>query len=400
MSETSWPSPQPNGSLAGDFLRAEQTLRPADAPTRARMFYLLTGRQAPSSGPALPSGEALREDRAPDTAPAGFGDSPQVAWMDDAGGAATGEPLFLDDERDESEAIADETVDDQAANDEERDDEPKPPDLLPDDRPPTDPAPPDAPPPTPPAPERHGPPLRTELEVEQAPMTATAPAWVQAMVEQGTTLQRPKADAARLPDPPSLFVPARTRSILVAALSVSRPEGRIDVPALVQHVARGAVPTRVPRRPVPSLAYGVQLLVDRSPAMRPYRRDARALEADVRRVVGAARLDVLRFAGSPWRGAGRGSKRRWTSYADDHVPPPGTSVLCVTDLGLGVPPSGPLPPPPADWLRLGRLLARRACPLVLLVPYGPARWPAPLAHALALVHWDPRTTAATVKSAR
>jgi hypothetical protein len=68
------------------------------------------------------------------------------------------------------------------------------------------------------------------------------------------------------------------------------------------------------------------------------------------------------------------------------LPPPGTPVLVVTDLGIAAPRSGS-PPEPADLLDHHRQLVQASCGVHYLVPYPPERWPARL-RALPILHWS------------
>lgn len=162
----------------------------------------------------------------------------------------------------------------------------------------------------------------------------------------------------------------------------------MDLPLLVERSANGEVLSEIPRLPQPTLAHGVQLLVDRSSALTLYSADQKWLLDKIQRVVGAGKISVLEFAGSPLLVFNPENLEALEPYLDCRMPPPGTVVATLTDLGIGRPTSISARSTVAQWLELGRRLHLRQCPLVAFVPYGPARWPAALREAFTIVHWD------------
>lgn len=194
-------------------------------------------------------------------------------------------------------------------------------------------------------------------------------------------------------DPPvdPLLAPRGTRGILTMALVTDLDDGALDTDRLVDAIARGAFPPRLPRRPHRSLSAGVQLLVDLSPTMLPYRTDLVALIGDVHRVVGKDRVSVLRFAGDPWH-VGPGRRTTWAPFV---APQAGQPVLAVTDLGLGTGGSATT----VAWLRLARALDHARCPLIALTPQPATAIPPRLRRAIAVVEWDRATTAASAARA-
>lgn len=197
------------------------------------------------------------------------------------------------------------------------------------------------------------------------------------------------------PVPDSLLDPRQARAILFHALGTRVADGPVDVGALVRARAAGRPLPVVPRARRSTLSHGVQVLVDRGEGMLPFLDDVRQLLAAVRRVVGAARVSVLDFQGSPLRGAGTGSRRRWRPYAAQ-LPAPGTVVLAVTDLGARGARLRRDTAHPAEWAALAGRLRRHGCPLRALVPYPPARWPGGLSRELGIIPWDRGTGAGLV----
>ncbi|MGH9945328.1 MAG: hypothetical protein ACRD9R_23500 [Pyrinomonadaceae bacterium] len=190
-----------------------------------------------------------------------------------------------------------------------------------------------------------------------------------------------------------LFVPRWTRGILTAALSTADEDGPPNVEELVEALASGRPIRRLPLLKRPTMRRGVQLLIDKSPAMLPYKSDAAWLEQEIKRTVGREGVQALGFSGVP-RKAGPGPRDGWQTY---RPPPPGTPVLALTDFGIGRPPFYDDLPAPDDWREFAAALRRANCPLVALVPYAPARWPRGLKRRLKIIQWDRRTTAASVR---
>ena len=205
-----------------------------------------------------------------------------------------------------------------------------------------------------------------------------------------------------------LLLPRWTRALLFAALATLRPEGAPDLERITAELARLRPLARLPREPWPTLSRGVQVLVDKGEAMAPFGADQARLAREIRRLASRGLCRVLRFAGCPRLGrderepgaplveAGPGGRETWTAY----VPPPaGTTVVLLTDLGIGRATGGGERTGEAVWLAFLRSLRAAGCPAVALVPYPRERWPARLARAVPILYWDRRTSVATVRRA-
>jgi hypothetical protein len=210
-------------------------------------------------------------------------------------------------------------------------------------------------------------------------------------------LPLPEASEFIAPVPDSLLVPTWTRSILGSALATLSGNGPLDMERLVRGVAHGIPLRRVPRRSLPTLAKGVQMLVDKSDTMLPFASDQDDLLRQVEAVVGRERLAVLHFEGCPSWGAGVGLRSEWKDYLESHRPPRGTSVLLVTDLGIGGNRYGRRSATPAEWHNFAEQLYRHGCPVVAMVPYGQCRWPPELTRCIKLLAWDRTTSTQTVR---
>ncbi|MBS0346182.1 MAG: hypothetical protein JSR69_06930 [Proteobacteria bacterium] len=203
--------------------------------------------------------------------------------------------------------------------------------------------------------------------------------------------------AEALPFDP-LIDPARARETVGAAIALRRAGKTIDVARLVDAVARGAPPARLPYRATWSPRAGVQVLLDGGEGMTPFFDDQLWLIRQLARNVGAELMRVYRYHGNPLRGVRELPRQRYAppaypasprpqrappllAYAP---PPPGTPVLVLGDLGLGRgDESAGLP----DWSAWAQQLATRRCPPLVLLPWSPAHWPK-LPRCLALAYWD------------
>jgi hypothetical protein len=172
----------------------------------------------------------------------------------------------------------------------------------------------------------------------------------------------------------------------VATLLAGRDApGEIDLVATIRAVAARRPLTTVPRRRRWRTSQGMHLHIDNGPALEPFRSDVEDLRRALVSVAAAHAITEYGFVGDP-RWITRparvlGSRRRVALAA--RLPPPGTPVLVVTDLGIAVPRSGMLPEPEA-FLDHHRRLREAGCHVHYLVPYPADRWPV---DDLPVLHW-------------
>jgi hypothetical protein len=201
-----------------------------------------------------------------------------------------------------------------------------------------------------------------------------------------------QAEPARRTKPLPLLplLPARvTPGILTGAVATDAGDGPPDVDALVELVARRRFSEAVPRIVRASLFRGVQLLLDRSPAMSPFARDVTELAQLARLVVGHD-VKAISFADHPLDRLPRDGTR----YAP---PRPGTPVLALSDLGIGQPPGHLRADARDSWPPLAEMLRRRGSELVVFVPYPRSRWP--VLPGVRMIPWDTTTSPADVTRA-
>lgn len=189
-----------------------------------------------------------------------------------------------------------------------------------------------------------------------------------------------------------LFRPRAERAILVEMLSTTSRDGEMDLPRLLSGLLRGRPMRRLPRRPRRHLRRGVYLFADVSEGMAVYRPDQEYLLEQMIRLVGREWVQVHSFLGNPFR-----------ILQDDgtqslvRLPPPGTPVLALTDLGLGA--SRP-DTASAIWRNFATYLQEARCPLTVLVPYAERRWPSLGPARLVVLPWRTETQARDVARRR
>jgi hypothetical protein len=204
--------------------------------------------------------------------------------------------------------------------------------------------------------------------------------------------------STRLPGPPSL-VPAALVRAISTALAESYELSAVNVNDVVHHRA-----TRRPGLPRPqgsrwTTRRGLDVHIDRSLAMEPFRGDVAGLQRALEGVVGANRVRVLGFdrhpgwVTTPLTMLDNELSPRATSEV---LAPPGTPLIIVTDLGIAVPRSGPVTTVPEVWLAHHRRLVTAGLLPVYVVPYPMSRWPTGL-ESLAVVEWSEATRLARLR---
>jgi hypothetical protein len=204
-------------------------------------------------------------------------------------------------------------------------------------------------------------------------------------------LPQADAEAIRKPLPfTPLLRPGAARGIVQTALSRPEPEGEIDLEAVVADLA-AAHPIRVlPRLSCPTMRFGVQVLVDRSPESQPFQLDQQDLLREIRLIVGEQATSVWYFNGSPRTGeSARGDKF--------YQPIQGGRALVVSSFGIAS--GAEWYSDPDEWSAMADLWRRRGTVPVAMVPFPRSRFPRWLTALMPVVAWDRGTTVGTVRSA-
>ena len=198
------------------------------------------------------------------------------------------------------------------------------------------------------------------------------------------------------PEMTPLFEPLQTRTLLSRALARLAASGPLDLDRVIQRCAKRDFLADLPRKTQPVLSFGVQLLVDRGDAMTVFAQDQARLETSMRALVGKSKIQVLSFERFPSR-AGSGGKRRWQPY-EEQIPPPGTVVALLTDLGIGRAAWLAAPAATRQWRAFADRLRQRGCPVVAFVPYPSSRWPDDLKRGITMIQWDRPTRISAIRA--
>lgn len=223
----------------------------------------------------------------------------------------------------------------------------------------------------------------------------SVPAWLAEAAVLDFPSDEP-AYAATLPNLEPLLAPTRTRAILSAAAATLTSDGPIDIEHVIAELAQRRLPAALPRLSVETLRRGVQILVDRSPSMQPFRRDADDLAARLRQIASQGFSEVLYFDEDPELVDDTWPVRDGRAH---RMPPCGVPIILITDLRLRSLSEARLYAR-APWLRFAGAARRCRCPLLAFVPYPPHRWPSGLDGLITMLFWDRSTTVAWVRAAR
>ena len=229
----------------------------------------------------------------------------------------------------------------------------------------------------------------TKVREEQE--TATLPSW---LLVRGDTLEPPTHALPPLPTA-RLFSPLQERAMLTAALSTRAFEGDLDIEEIADVLASGRLLGRVPRVATTTVRRGVQVLVDSSAALDPYRSDVQQILVSFDALLADDRLQIHTFFGCPGRGV------LATQREAEPWPPPalGTLVAIISDFGIGGPMIDDDRASAAEWLGFLGLVRRGGYSAVGFVPYEARRWPPAIARSMRLIHWSERTTVGEIRRA-
>jgi hypothetical protein len=187
-----------------------------------------------------------------------------------------------------------------------------------------------------------------------------------------------------------LLAPQSADAVLRAVVSRWVRAGPVDTNALVQALARRQSVRTLPLKPVATLRFGTQILVDLGRGMEPFVNDRQAILRQLQSILGRESLTIRYFRYAPLRGVSVAAHKPEAPYAS---PPPGTRVLLLSDMGLGGLPGDFRRSSRGEWESFKRLIERFDCQATALVPFPPHRWPAWLVRLFPLISWDRHTTA-------
>jgi hypothetical protein len=218
-----------------------------------------------------------------------------------------------------------------------------------------------------------------------------------AWLDAADILEPPRSTSATPAPLLPLFPRRSSRAILTTALASQTETNQIDIHAVLAAEVEGRTLLRIPRRVVPSLSRGVQVILDRGSSSAPFHADQKLLLDQIRAVGGQETVSVVDLDPSEdFRDDGSEGIAR--EYFDRFRPLPGVVVTLVSDLGIAQV-SFERTAPAGEWERFLRRIRAGGNPVVAFVPYGWRRWPAVLRKYATLVQWDRRTTVQAVRRA-
>jgi hypothetical protein len=247
-------------------------------------------------------------------------------------------------------------------------------------------------------------PTKQRLEPAAAPIGTTVPS---AIVQRSATAPvfaipvpplPPAGDEENEPPLPfePLFLPSSARAMAAAALATSSASGSPDIDAVVGRIAAGLAVVTVPRKAMPTLRKGAQVLVDRASGMIPFARDADWLVRELISVGGAESSSALYFRGLPSRGVADRRRRVRGRY---QPPLSGVPVVLLSDFAIGFDELASDRATAGEWIEFLESLRRQGHSLVAFVPYPRRRCPGWLLRMTTVIEWDRRTTLGRIHAA-
>jgi formylglycine-generating enzyme required for sulfatase activity len=193
------------------------------------------------------------------------------------------------------------------------------------------------------------------------------------------------APKARPPAQPPLMRWSRLWPFLKTALSVQQTTQALDIPRIIERLARLRALQYLPRRQHLGWASNCQLIIDYAEPLLPFWTDFKQLRRRLRNLRGQLGLTVITLRDGDASGR-YGVLMGVDEWLTGHYPLPkaGTAVLVLSDLGCI---------DKTDWRRrqwqqLGERLRRAGCRPVALLPCPPRWWDSELTRLFYPVCWD------------
>lgn len=221
-----------------------------------------------------------------------------------------------------------------------------------------------------------------DVRHDDVPLVDQRPAWYQ-NAEVATDQERHGDLQAKTPIAPPLVPWPRLWPSLRLLLGKQTATRYLEPRRAVAHIAQQQPLEKVPRRQRLSWAPHVQILLDLSDHLTPYRRDVMQLLQRLTRLRGQSGLD-LRIIEPDIVPKSRRMGDSTAKAEKYRAPAKGTVVLVLGDLGcLSDRPNAVYP-----WRHIGRKLRRAGCPAFVLTPSRPRRWHRDLSTLWQALVWD------------
>jgi hypothetical protein len=199
-----------------------------------------------------------------------------------------------------------------------------------------------------------------------------------------------------MPMPP-LFNPGWQTSLLAELVATSSFGHRLDVGRLLDFLARGRWPSRLPFLKTRLVSFGCQFLIDTGTGMEPFALDRISILKALRDLVGDDRLGLRFFRDCPTFGV---EDPETLDFAEWAPPPRRCPIVVITDFGPDVSADAFSDGTLEDWSNFVARVLRHRLPLIFLVPGSRKRVPQPLRRRAAVITWDRETTVGQVRRLR
>ena len=223
-----------------------------------------------------------------------------------------------------------------------------------------------------------------QRELERDEAVRETPEWFR----DAASYHRPvtaKEDAPPPPSSPSLMRWSRLWPFLKAALGAQWEIQALDIPRIVELVARGRTLRYFPRQRRHGWAARCQIILDYTEPLLPFWDDFNELRQRLPELRGKQGLELIAFPdGDPGGRCWRYSGREWREIGGYRLPAPGAPVLVLSDLGC----IDKSDIRRRQWHRLGVRLQRSDYRPVALMPCPPRWWDRELIRLFYPVCWD------------
>jgi hypothetical protein len=182
-----------------------------------------------------------------------------------------------------------------------------------------------------------------------------------------------------------LFPDRLIRGIISDSLSSEAETNLVDAQGVIEILAKGQPLERIPYLKHPAICRTIQVLVDVSDSMLFFNRDQEHLIEKIQKLIPKSSLEILRFENCPSRGIFDDADIEKHDYS---LPPAGSLVLILSDLGIGQPHIAANRAGAKEWLNFIRRIRSGGSDALAYVPYKPKRWPKSLSKSLSMIQWD------------
>ncbi|MCB1816109.1 MAG: hypothetical protein KDK04_30950, partial [Candidatus Competibacteraceae bacterium] len=206
-------------------------------------------------------------------------------------------------------------------------------------------------------------------ELDTAEVATDPPEWFKT-AERFQDEAELSADPTRKPPKPQpLMRWSRLWPFLKCALGEQHKTQAVDLPPVVNKLARGEALSMLPRKCRAGWAESCQIIIDFAEPLLPFWGDFNTLQQRLRRFRGGQGLSIIAFPqGDPFGECWRYADNNWVTH-EYRKPAPGTPILLLSDLGC----NDQTDTRQRLWRRFGLRLKRAGHRPVVLLP-SPSRW--------------------------